>query len=64
MIAAGIVLALDDNWFAFTSLTIAFTVVVGVGILVLLRHARPVAESTAAAGAGPTSENPPKQGEA
>ena len=64
VIAAGIVLALDDNWFAFTSLTIAFTVVVGVGILVLLRHARPVAESTAAAAAGPTSENPPKQGEA
>ena len=26
VIAAGIVLALDDNWFAFTSLTIAFVV--------------------------------------
>jgi hypothetical protein len=38
VIAAGIVLALDDNWFAFTSLTIAFVVVVGIGVLVLMRH--------------------------
>lgn len=40
VIAAGIVLALDENWFAFTSLTIAFTVVVGIGVIVLLRHSR------------------------
>jgi len=40
VIAAGIVLALDDNWFAFASLTIAFTVVVGIGVIVLLRHTR------------------------
>jgi len=38
--SAGIVLALDDNWFAFTSLTIAFVVVVGIGVIVLVRHAR------------------------
>ncbi|WP_137846058.1 hypothetical protein [Microbacterium sp. 2FI] len=38
VIAAGIVLALDDNWFAFASLTIAFVVVVGIGVLVLMRH--------------------------
>ena len=39
-ISAAIVLALDSNWFAFTSLTIAFVVVVGIGIIVLLRHQR------------------------
>jgi hypothetical protein len=38
VISAAIVLALDSNWFAFTSLTIAFVVVVGIGVLVLLRH--------------------------
>ncbi len=38
VISAAIVLALDSNWFAFTSLTIAFVVVVGIGIAVLLRH--------------------------
>ena len=38
VIAAAIVLALDSNWFAFTSLTIAFVVVVGIGVAVLLRH--------------------------
>ncbi len=47
VISAGIVLALDDNWFAFTSLTIAFLVVVAIGLVVLVRHARAVA-----AGAG------------
>ena len=40
VIAAAIVLALDGNWFAFTSLTIAFLVVVGIGLTVLLRHAK------------------------
>ena len=40
VIAAGIVLALDSNWFAFTSLTVAFAVIIGVGVIVLLRHAR------------------------
>ncbi|GAA1934462.1 hypothetical protein GCM10009775_28000 [Microbacterium aoyamense] len=45
--AAGIVLALDDNWFAFTSLTIAFVVVVGIGVIVLVRHARTVAPAPA-----------------
>lgn len=39
VIAAGIVLALDDNWFAFWSLTIAFAVVVAIGVVVMVRHA-------------------------
>ncbi|MEZ3159862.1 hypothetical protein AB1K54_04855 [Microbacterium sp. BWT-B31] len=39
VIAAGIVLLLDENWFAFTALTIAFALVVGIGVLVLVRHA-------------------------
>lgn len=43
VLAAGIVLALDDNWFAFTSLTIAFVVVVGIGTVFLLRHSRAAA---------------------
>jgi Flp pilus assembly protein TadB len=40
VISAGLVLALDSNWFAFTALTIAFAVVVGIGVIVLLRHQR------------------------
>ncbi len=40
VISAGIVLALDENWFAFTCLTIAFVVVVAVGVIVMLRHTR------------------------
>ena len=48
VIAAGIVLALDDNWFAFTSLTIAFVVVVGIGVIVLLRHSRMIADERTA----------------
>ncbi|KQZ82238.1 hypothetical protein ASD56_15315 [Microbacterium sp. Root166] len=43
VIAAAIVLALDDNWFAFTTLTIAFVVVVGIGVIVLLRHSKATA---------------------
>ena len=39
VISAAIVLALDENWVAFTALTIAFVVVVGIGVLVLIRHA-------------------------
>jgi hypothetical protein len=45
VISAAIVLALDSNWFAFTSLTIAFVVVVGLGVLVMLRHRRVTAGS-------------------
>ena len=37
VISAGIVLALDANWFAFTALTIAFLVVVAIGLVVMLR---------------------------
>ena len=40
VISAGIVLALDSNWFAFTALTIAFVIVVGLGIVVMLRDRR------------------------
>ena len=40
VISAAIVLALDDNWFAFSTLSIAFVVVVGIGVIVLLRHSR------------------------
>jgi hypothetical protein len=44
VISAGIVLALDGNWFAFSGLTIAFLVVVGLGVIVLLRHRRVTSE--------------------
>ncbi len=47
VISAGIVLALDENWFAFTCLTIAFVVVVAIGVVVMLRHTR------ATTGSGP-----------
>jgi uncharacterized membrane protein len=40
VISAGIVLALDANWFAFTALTIAFLVVVGIGVVVMVRPRR------------------------
>jgi hypothetical protein len=40
VISAGIVLALDENWFAFTCLTIAFVIVVAIGVVVMLRHSR------------------------
>ena len=40
VISAGIVLALDENWFAFTALTVAFVIVVGIGVIVMLRHRR------------------------
>ena len=49
VIAAAIVLALDENWFAFTSLTIAFVVVVAIGLFVLMRHAK-VTSATASGG--------------
>ncbi|WP_243076815.1 hypothetical protein [Microbacterium sp. SS28] len=45
VVAAAIVLALDENWFAFTSLTIAFLVVVAIGLAVLLRHSRALART-------------------
>ena len=51
VVSAAIVLALDDNWFAFTTLSIAFVVVVGIGVIVLLRQAR-------AAVAAPTQTEP------
>lgn len=50
--SAAIVLALDANWFAFTCLSIAFAVVVGIGLVVLVRHARGAKAATAPAGRG------------
>jgi hypothetical protein len=50
VISAAIVLALDDNWFAFTTLSIAFVVVVGIGLIVLLRHAKATAPPPASSG--------------
>jgi hypothetical protein len=47
VISAGIVLALDENWFAFTCLTIAFVIVVAIGVVVMVRHTR------ASSGTGP-----------
>ncbi|MFD4959332.1 hypothetical protein [Microbacterium sp. NPDC058389] len=49
VVSAAIVLALDANWFAFTSLTIAFVVVVGIGVVVLLRYAKAAPGSPASA---------------
>ena len=46
VIAAAIVLALDENWFAFTSLTIAFLAVVAIGLFVLVRHAKAATGAT------------------
>jgi hypothetical protein len=40
VVSAAIVLALDANWFAFSTLSIAFVVVVGIGALVMLRDQR------------------------
>lgn len=50
VVSAAIVLALDANWFAFVALSIAFAVVVGIGLLVLVRHAKVTGASP---GAGP-----------
>jgi hypothetical protein len=49
VVSAAIVLALDDNWFAFTTLTIAFVVVVGIGVTVLFRHSQASTTERAAA---------------
>lgn len=40
VVSAAIVLALDSNWFAFTWLSVAFVVVVGIGAAVMLRDQR------------------------
>ena len=47
VLAAAIVLALDENWFAFTTLTIAFVIVVGIGVIVLLRHSKAITQERA-----------------
>ncbi|QAY74404.1 hypothetical protein ET445_14795 [Agromyces protaetiae] len=38
VVAAGLVLALDRNWFAFIALSAAFVVLAGIAALVLVRH--------------------------
>ncbi|NLG63619.1 MAG: hypothetical protein GX539_15380 [Candidatus Cloacimonetes bacterium] len=65
VVSAGIVLALDANWFAFTALTIAFLVVVLVGIAVMIGHVRNAeraAAKTAAKTAGAPPVTPPAAG--
>lgn len=52
VVSAAIVLALDANWFAFVALSIAFAVVVGIGLLVLVRHAKVTGASPAAGPGG------------
>jgi hypothetical protein len=47
VLSAAIVLALDENWFAFTSLSIAFVLVVAIGVFVLVRHSRATTPSAA-----------------
>ncbi|MGX5770955.1 hypothetical protein ACWKWN_09400 [Microbacterium trichothecenolyticum] len=50
VVSAAIVLALDDNWFAFTTLSIAFVVVVGIGVIVLLRQPKVTVRPPASTG--------------
>jgi len=55
VVSAGVVLALDANWFAFTTLTIAFVMLVGLAALVLVRqraHARSLAAEFVPVGGG------------
>jgi hypothetical protein len=40
VVSAALVLALDGNWFAFTTLSIAFLLVVGIGVFVLVRYSK------------------------
>ena len=54
-VSAGIVLALDENWFAFTALTIAFVVLVGLSALVLVRQRALVARWAAEQGRRPVA---------
>lgn len=47
VVSAGIVLVLDENWFAFTALTIAFVILAGLSALVLVRQRALVARWSA-----------------
>lgn len=38
VVAAGLVLALDSNWFALVALSIVFIVLAGIAAIVLVRH--------------------------
>lgn len=69
VVSAGVVLALDANWFAFTTLTIAFIVLVGLAALVLVRqraHERGLvaefAPVPAGIGGGPAGTATPVEG--
>ena len=52
VVSAGMVLALDENWFAFTALTVAFIVVTALSALVLVRQ-RALAARWSGEGSGP-----------
>lgn len=47
VVSAGIVLLIDENWFAFTALTIAFVVLAGLSAMVLVRQRALVARWSA-----------------
>jgi hypothetical protein len=51
VVAAAMVLALDGNWFAFTSLSVAFLAVIGVAGFVMIRQVR-VDQAAAASRSG------------
>lgn len=50
VLAAALVLALDQNWFAFATLSVAFLVVVVVGAVVLLRQSKAVRQAAGTSG--------------
>ncbi|KRA22390.1 hypothetical protein ASD65_18120 [Microbacterium sp. Root61] len=50
VVAAALVLALDQNWFAFATLSISFVVIVGIGVIVLVRHTATTSTRTASGG--------------
>lgn len=47
VVAAGLVLALDSNWFALIALSVVFIVLAGIAALVLVRQRALQASSTA-----------------
>ncbi|WP_157002517.1 hypothetical protein [Agromyces laixinhei] len=63
VIAAGLVLGLDANWFALGALSIAFVVLVGISALALVRHRRGAAAwaDRASAAAEPAPAPAPDQ---
>ena len=49
VVAAGLVLTLDANWFAFTVLTAVFVVFVAISVAVVITRRRPTAQPTGSA---------------